>query len=110
MVRRAEVLAVEYLLDLAVEAEQTMEYTKTYMPPPSPESTLLPEMVYKPLSEGRQPKPKSVLSPAMRRGVEPGAAGPEVASGPRENPKGDNHPEHGRGPEIPERRRRETSI
>ena len=41
MVRRAEVFAVEDLLYLTVEVEQTVEYTKTYRPPPSPESTLL---------------------------------------------------------------------
>ena len=58
MVRRAEVFAIEDLLDLAVEAEQTVEYAKTYGLPPLPESTLLPETAYKPSPEGRQPKPK----------------------------------------------------
>ena len=56
MIRGAEVYFVEDLLDLSVEAEQTVECTKKYRTSPTPESTLLPEMVYRPPLEPRLSK------------------------------------------------------
>ena len=50
MVRRNDFRTVEELLELAVDAEQTLEYAKTYRPPPPPGAALLPEMAYKPSS------------------------------------------------------------
>ena len=49
MVRRTDLNSVEGLLELAQEAEQTLENAKTFRPPPLPAATLLPEMAYKPL-------------------------------------------------------------
>ena len=46
MVRRTEFDSVEGLLELAVDAEQTVENSKTFRPPPPPTAVLLPEMVY----------------------------------------------------------------
>ena len=52
MVRRVEFDSVEGLLELAVDAEQTVENSKTFMPPPPPTAAILPEMAYNPI-----PKP-----------------------------------------------------
>ena len=49
MVRRTDFSPVEDLLELAVDAEQTLENAKTFRPPPLPTAALLPEMAYKPL-------------------------------------------------------------
>ena len=49
MVRRTDFSTVEGLLELAVNAEQTLENAKTFRPPPLPGAALLPEMAYKPL-------------------------------------------------------------
>ena len=49
MVRRMEFDSVEGLLELAVDAEQTVENSKTFRPPPPPTAALLPEMAYNPL-------------------------------------------------------------
>lgn len=48
MVRRADFRSVEELLELAVDAEQTIECSRTFQPPPPPTAALLPEMAYKP--------------------------------------------------------------
>ena len=48
---------VETLLELAVEAELMLDAEKRYKPPPSPESSLLPEMAYTP-RDGRKNKTK----------------------------------------------------
>ena len=50
MVRRTEFSTVEGLLELAVDAEQTLKNAKTFRPPVLPGPALLPEMAYKPLS------------------------------------------------------------
>ena len=49
MVRSTDFSTVEGLLELAVDAEQTLENAKTFRPPPLPTAALLPEMAYKPL-------------------------------------------------------------
>ena len=62
MVRRTDFNSVEGLLELAVEAEQTLENAKTFRPPPLPSSTLLPEMAYKPsplADTPKRPKPEA---------------------------------------------------
>ena len=48
MVRRTDFNSVETLLELALEAEQTLENAKTFRPPPLPAAALLSEMAYKP--------------------------------------------------------------
>ena len=48
MVRRTDFRTVEGLLELAVDAEQALENSKTYRPPPPPAENLLPEMAYRP--------------------------------------------------------------
>ena len=48
MVRRADFNLVEGLLELALEAEQTLENAKSFRPPPLPAAVLLLEMAYKP--------------------------------------------------------------
>ena len=80
MVRRTEFHTVEGLLELAVDAEQTVENSRAYRPPPQPAATLLPEMAYKPLpyaeaqrkpKEGRQsgpPNPNQTGKDASSRG------------------------------------------
>ena len=47
MIRRVDFNSVEGLLELALEAEQTLENAKTFRPPPLPAAALLPEMAYK---------------------------------------------------------------
>ena len=60
MVRRTDFQTVEGLLELSVEAEQTLENSRTYRPPPQLTTTLLPEMAYKPPSKANpQRKPKA---------------------------------------------------
>ena len=60
MVRRTDFSTVEGLLELAVDAEQTLENAKTFRPPPLPTAALLPEMAYKPFPlTDSQKKPKS---------------------------------------------------
>ena len=49
VVRRTEFDSVEGLLELAVDAEQTVENSKTFRPPPPSTAALLPEMAYHPL-------------------------------------------------------------
>ena len=49
IVRRTDFSAVEDLLELVVDAEQTLENAKTCQPPPLPAPALLPEMAYKSL-------------------------------------------------------------
>ena len=57
--RRTEFHTVEGLLELAVDAEQTLENFRTYRPPPQLAATLLPEMAYKPPPYAEpQKKPK----------------------------------------------------
>ena len=59
MVRRRDFRTVEELLELAVDAEQILENSRAYRPPPPPAATLLPEMAYRPPSHAdpqRQPK------------------------------------------------------
>ena len=56
MVRRTDFNSVEQLLELAVEAEQTLENAKTFRPPPPPGAALLPEMAYKPSQPTELPK------------------------------------------------------
>ena len=56
MVRRTDFKTVEDLLELAVDAEQTLENAKTFRPPPPPGAALLPEMAYKPPQSTELPK------------------------------------------------------
>ena len=59
MVRRTEFDSEERLLELAVDAEQMLENSKTFRPLPQPSATLLPEMAHKPPSHAdphRKPK------------------------------------------------------
>ena len=59
MIRRKDFRTVEGLLELAVDAEQTLENSRTYRLPPPPAETLLLEMAYKPSSHTNpQRKPK----------------------------------------------------
>ena len=43
-------------MELAVDAEQTVENAKTFRPPPLPGATLLPEMAYNPLQSTELPR------------------------------------------------------
>ena len=56
MVRRTDFNTVEGLLELAVDAEQTLENAKTFRPPPLPGAALLPEMAYNPLQPTELPR------------------------------------------------------
>ena len=79
MVRRADFNSVEGLLELALEAEQTLENTKTFKPPPLPAAALLPEMAYKP----------SPLTAAQKR-QKVDAKESKVSAGGEKDPKYEN--------------------
>ena len=71
MVRRTDFDSVEGLLELAVDAEQTVENAKTFRPPPLPAAALLPEMAYKPSPNTETPrKPKVELKDSKVSAIE----------------------------------------
>ena len=49
MMQRTDFSRVEGLLELALDAKQTLENAKTFRPPPLLGASLLPEIAYKPL-------------------------------------------------------------
>ena len=75
MVRRTEFDSVEGLLELAVDAEQTVENSKTLRPPTPPTAALLSEMAYNPLPktdtqrESRDSRDGKVTAAAGKKGT-----------------------------------------
>ena len=72
MVRRTVFDSVEELLELAVDAEQAVENSKTIRPSPPPTAALLPGMAYHPL-----PKTDTHRKPRDSRDVKVAAAAGE---------------------------------
>ena len=75
LVRRADFHDIDELQEMAKEAELTLEMEHTFRPPPSPESTMLPETAYKPRNS-KSAKPK--ISVVEAGGYE-GFAGKETS-------------------------------